>query len=147
LVSQQSQLVGTIARAHGEILKSGARRGERDFGSQARGSRHYKAQLRFPDLNLTFWSHCDHSIVMKSVSVAQLKSKLSQYLAAVKNGKEIVVTSHRHPIARIIPMETTAADDLQIIPARKPVSSLREIKGIKLSFDPVECLLEDRRRR
>jgi prevent-host-death family protein len=84
---------------------------------------------------------------MKSVSVAELKSKLSQYLAAVKNGKEIVVTSHRHPIARIIPMETTAADDLQIIPARKPVSSLREIKGIKLSFDPVECLLEDRRRR
>jgi prevent-host-death family protein len=86
-------------------------------------------------------------VAMKFVSVAELKSKLSKYLAAVKNGKEIVVTSHRHPIARIMPIENNAADDLQITPARKPVSSLKNIKGIKLSFDPVEYLLEDRRRR
>jgi prevent-host-death family protein len=84
---------------------------------------------------------------MKSVSVAELKSKLSYYLAAVKSGKEIVVTSHRHPIARIVSMQRDAVNDLQIIPARKPVSSLKKIKGIKLSFDPVEYLLEDRRRR
>ena len=83
---------------------------------------------------------------MKSVSVAQLKSKLSHYLAAVKNGKEIVVTSHRHSIARIVPVEKSG-DDLQIIPAKKPVSSLKKIKGIKLPFDPVALLLEDRRRR
>ncbi len=83
---------------------------------------------------------------MESVSVAQLKSKLSQYLAAVQNGKEIVVTSHRHSIARIVPVEKTAAE-LEIIPAKKPVSSLKKIKGIKLTFDPVEFLLEDRRRR
>lgn len=84
---------------------------------------------------------------MTSVGVAELKSKLSQYLAAVRRGKEIIVTSHRHSIARIVPMEKNAAADLQIIPARKPVSSLKKIKGIKLSFDPVEFLLEDRRRR
>jgi prevent-host-death family protein len=84
---------------------------------------------------------------MKSVSVAELKSKLSYYLAAVKSGKEIVVTSHHHPIARIVSMQRDAVNDLQIIPARKPVSSLKNIKGIKLSFDPVEYLLEDRRRR
>jgi prevent-host-death family protein len=84
---------------------------------------------------------------MKLVSVAQLKSKLSQYLAAVKNGREIVITSHRHPIARIVPMETNAADDLQIIPARKPVSSLRKIKGLNLKVDLVADLLADRRRR
>jgi prevent-host-death family protein len=84
---------------------------------------------------------------MKSVSVAELKSKLSYYLAAVKSGKEIVVTSHRHPIARIISIQSNAVNDLHIIPARKPVSSLKNIKGIKLSFDPVEYLLEDRRRR
>ena len=83
---------------------------------------------------------------MKSVSVAELKSKLSQYLAAVKSGKEIIVTSHRHSIARIVPIDK-AADDLQIIPAKKPVSALKKIKGIRLSFDPVEELLADRRRR
>ena len=85
-------------------------------------------------------------MAMESVSVATLKSNLSRYLAAVKKGKEIVVTSHRHAIARIVPAEQ-AADDLKIIPAKKPVSSLKKIKGIKLSFDPVEVLLEDRRRR
>ncbi len=85
-------------------------------------------------------------MVMQSVSVAELKSRLSHYLAAVKSGKEIVVTSHRHSIARIVPVEKNVAD-LQIIPAKKPVSTLKKIKGIKLSFDPVEDLLADRRRR
>jgi len=83
-------------------------------------------------------------MVMQLVSVAQLKSKLSHYLAAVRNGKEIVVTSHRHSIARILPMEKNAAD-LQIIPAKKPVSSLKNVKGVKLNVDLVADLLADRR--
>jgi prevent-host-death family protein len=83
---------------------------------------------------------------MQCVSVATLKNNLSRYLAAAKNGKEIVVTSHRHPIARIVPAEKRR-EDLEIIPAKKPLSSLKKVKGIKLSFDPVEFLLEDRRRR
>lgn len=83
---------------------------------------------------------------MKSVSVAQLKSKLSQYLGEVKKGKEIVVTSHRHSIARIVPMEN-AADDLRIIPAKKPASALKKIKGLNLDIDLLADLLADRRRR
>ena len=83
---------------------------------------------------------------MESVSVATLKSNLSRYLAAVKKGKEIVVTSHRHPIARIVPAEK-AADDLKIIPAKKPVSSLKKIKGLDLKVDLLAELLADRRRR
>ena len=85
-------------------------------------------------------------MAMQSVSVAQLKSKLSEYLAAVQKGQEIVVTSHRHSIARIVPIEETAGG-LKVIPAKKPVSALKKIKGIKLAFDPVAFLLEDRRRR
>ena len=83
---------------------------------------------------------------MESVSVATLKSNLSRYLAVVKKGKELIITSHRHPIARLSPLEKTAGD-LKIIPAKKPVPALKKVKGIKLSFDPVEFLLEDRRRR
>jgi prevent-host-death family protein len=85
-------------------------------------------------------------MAMESVSVATLKNNLSAYLAAVKKGKELIITSHRHPVARLLPV-VKKADDLKIIPAKKPVSSLKKIKGIKLSFDPVEVLLEDRRRR
>ncbi len=83
---------------------------------------------------------------MGSVSVATLKSKLSAYLAAVKKGKEITITSHRHPIARIVPIEKNSAD-LQIIPAKKPVSSLKKVKGLNLQVDLLADLLADRRRR
>ena len=88
----------------------------------------------------------DHNLVMKSVSVAKLKSNLSQYLNVVKKGTEIIVTSHRHPVARLTPLakENTA---IEIIAARMPVSSLKKIRGIKLETDPVTYLLADRRRR
>ncbi len=85
-------------------------------------------------------------MVMKSVSVARLKSNLSQYLNAVKNGAEIIVTSHRHPVARLTPLEKKDPS-LGIIPARLPASSLKKISGIKLKADPVAYLLADRRRR
>jgi prevent-host-death family protein len=83
---------------------------------------------------------------MKLVSVAELKSRLSYYLAAVKNGAELIVTSHQHSIAKIVPVERTASD-LQIIPARKPASSLKKIKSLNLKVDLVADLLADRRRR
>lgn len=83
---------------------------------------------------------------MKVVSVAALKSNLSAHLDFVKNGREIVVTSHRHPIARVVPIEK-AADELLITRASKPVASLKKIRGLNLNFDPVAFLLADRRRR
>jgi prevent-host-death family protein len=83
---------------------------------------------------------------MESVSVAKLKSKLSHYLNMVKKGSEIVVTSHRHPIARLAPLEKRRSA-LEILPAKTPVSSLKKIRGIKLNVDPVAYLLADRRRR
>jgi prevent-host-death family protein len=86
-------------------------------------------------------------LVMERVSVATLKSKLSQYLEAVKKGKEIIVTSHQHPVARLLPVEKSPAALEIAAPAIRPISSLREIKGTKLKFDPVDYLLEDRRRR
>lgn len=83
-------------------------------------------------------------MVMESVSVAMLKSNLSYYLQAVKKGKEVIVTSHQHPIARLVPLEQSSP---KIIPATKPIASIRKVTGTKLKFDPVDYLLEDRRRR
>jgi prevent-host-death family protein len=84
---------------------------------------------------------------MERVSVATLKSKLSQYLEAVQKGQEIIVTSHQHPVARLLPLEKSPAAREIAAPAIRPISSLRKIKGTRLKFDPVEYLLEDRRRR
>jgi prevent-host-death family protein len=83
---------------------------------------------------------------MESVSVATLKNNLSGYLAAVKEGKELIITSHRHPIARLSPVGKTTAD-LKITPAKKPVSSLKKIKGLNLNVDLLADLLAERRRR
>ncbi len=86
-------------------------------------------------------------MAMKSVSVATLKNNLSRYLATVKKGQEVIITSHRHPVARLSPVEKTGAQDLKIVPAKKPVSSLRKIKGMNLQVDLLAELLADRRRR
>jgi prevent-host-death family protein len=83
---------------------------------------------------------------MESVSVAALKSNLSHYLEAVRKGAEIMVTSHRHPVARLVPLERAPAG-LNVMPATKPVATLKKIKGVRMKCDPVEYLLEDRRRR
>ena len=83
---------------------------------------------------------------MESVSIAALKSNLSRYLAAVKKGKELIITSHRHPIARLSPVAKTAGD-LKIIPAKKSMSTLKKIQGVNLHVDLLADLLADRRRR
>jgi prevent-host-death family protein len=40
---------------------------------------------------------------MKSAAVAKLKASLSEYLARVKAGEEIIVTERGKPIAKIVP--------------------------------------------
>jgi prevent-host-death family protein len=42
---------------------------------------------------------------MQQASVSILKAQLSQYLAAVKAGEEVIVTERGRPIARIAPIE------------------------------------------
>ena len=83
---------------------------------------------------------------MKIVNVALLKEKLSYYLNLVKSGEEVVVTSHRHRIARILP---ATAPSVEIVEPPRPVNDLRKIKGIKprRSVSGVKSLLDDRRRR
>ncbi len=47
---------------------------------------------------------------MKSAGIAELKAKLSAYLARVKAGEEILVTEHNVPVARIVPIGEHPAD-------------------------------------
>ena len=43
---------------------------------------------------------------MNSTAVAQLKASLSEHLARVKAGEELVVTERGTPIAKIVPMSS-----------------------------------------
>jgi prevent-host-death family protein len=83
---------------------------------------------------------------MTIVNVATLKEKLSYYLGLVKEGQEVVVTSHRHRVARILPPSTPSAE---VAKPSRPVKDLKKIKGIKRrrSVSAVQTLLQDRRRR
>ena len=83
---------------------------------------------------------------MKIVNVALLKEKLSYYLNLRKSGEEVVVTSHRHRVARILPATAPSAE---IVEPTRPVKDLWKIKGIKRrrSVSGVKSLLDDRRRR
>lgn len=83
---------------------------------------------------------------MNIVNVAILKEKLSHYLNLVKSGQEVIVTSHRHRVARIVPVTAPSAE---IIEPTRPVKNLHKIKGVKLkrSASGVRSLLDDRRRR
>ena len=83
---------------------------------------------------------------MLTVNVATLKEKLSYYLGLVKQGGEVVVTSHRHRVARILP---ASAPNSQPKEPTRPVKDLRKLKGIKprRTVSAVRMLLEDRQRR
>ena len=85
-------------------------------------------------------------LTMMTVNVATLKEKLSHYLGLVRRGEEVVVTSHRHPVARILPSTTPTA---RIIEPTRPVKDVLKVKGVRRrrSVSGVDVLIADRRRR
>ncbi len=52
---------------------------------------------------------------MESAGVADLKARLSEYLARVKAGEEVLVTDRGRPVARLVPVgvETIANDEAE----------------------------------
>lgn len=48
---------------------------------------------------------------MHSAGIAELKASLSETLARVKAGEEVLVTEHGRPIAKIVPLSTQAPTD------------------------------------
>lgn len=94
-------------------------------------------------------------VIMKQVSVAELKARLSEYLAAVKRGENLVVTEHGKPIARLAPLERAAALDARMAElvkaglANAPTAKLpREFFTRVLPPDPdgsiVQAIIEER---
>jgi len=48
---------------------------------------------------------------MKTAAISKLKAKLSEHLAMVKRGEEVVVTERGKPVARIVPMGPESLPD------------------------------------
>ncbi|MDP9806848.1 prevent-host-death family protein [Trueperella bonasi] len=55
---------------------------------------------------------------MDTLSLAELRQNPTHALNAVEDGRTFIITRHKRPIAKLVPMSDHL--DLQIIPARTP---------------------------
>ena len=86
-----------------------------------------------------------HNVTMKQVGIAALKSRLSEYLRAVRRGETISVLDRETPIAQIVPVH--GRELLQIrrpAPGAPPLNRVPLPKPAKLKLDIVDLLLEER---
>ncbi len=85
---------------------------------------------------------------MKTASVVELKTHLGRYLGFVGNGETVIVTSHRHPVARLV-APLRGENEFAIPEPERPVTELDDLAPVRLSkpVDGVAELLRDRQRR
>lgn len=63
---------------------------------------------------------------MKTATVSRLKASLSEYLASVRAGEELIVTDRGKPVAKIVPLRR---EDLEIPPH---LLALERAGGVKI---------------
>ncbi len=82
---------------------------------------------------------------MKQVRIAELKSRLSEYLRAVRRGESIAVLDRETPIAQIVPLRERAALRLRKPAAGTPTPNRVTLpKPLGLKVDVFKLLLEER---
>ena len=80
--------------------------------------------------------------MIEKVSTAALKQQLCHYLGMVRQGKEVLVTSHKRIVARLL-----GEDPLGHLPVRKPtlpVSALADVGAFGFKGDPLETIKKER---
>jgi prevent-host-death family protein len=50
-----------------------------------------------------------------TVGVRDLKTRLSEYLRRVKQGQTIIITEHGHPVGRLLPVELSLDERIQLL--------------------------------
>ena len=107
-----------------------------------------RAELRIEALDgrgLDNMTSSDHPRTMKTVRIAELKARLSEYLRLVRKGHAVTVLDRDTPIARIVPVEPKGAG----LTVRMPTSPVPYWKiplppPYRGKIDIVELLLEER---
>ncbi len=88
----------------------------------------------------------DYLMTMRSVNIAELKARLSEYLRHVRSGHELTVLDRSTPVARLVPL----GDGAGTFRIRRPMRRHRSIQSVplppplQLEFDIVDLLLEER---
>ncbi len=84
--------------------------------------------------------------MIEQVNTATLKQQLCHYLGLARQGKEVLITSHKRIIARLLGRD----DDESRLPLREPKespASLQEIGGFGFTNDPLAEILKERKAR
>ncbi|PYR92464.1 MAG: hypothetical protein DMF84_13215 [Acidobacteria bacterium] len=82
---------------------------------------------------------------MRQVRIAELKSRLSEYLRAVRRGETIDVLDRETPVAQIVPVrERPALRIRKPAPGTPAPNRVPLPKTAKLKVDIVKLLLEER---
>ena len=90
-------------------------------------------------------------MVMTHAGVAELKARLSEYLAQVRAGSEVVVTDRGRPVAKLVPVGSGGLDELErggIVragPMTLPAGLLDEPQPAVEGAGVTDALLEERR--
>ncbi len=86
-----------------------------------------------------------HNMTMKTVRIAELKARLSEYLRAVRRGETIAVLDRDTPVAQIVPVrDRTALRIRKPAPGTPRPNEIPLPKPLKLEIDTVDLLLEER---
>lgn len=72
--------------------------------------------------------------------MAELRQNPTAALAEVEDGETYVVTRHRRPIAKLVPVE---AEPLVVIPAKNPGATNLAALPPRRTYDEVEALLSE----
>jgi prevent-host-death family protein len=83
---------------------------------------------------------------MRTVRIAELKARLSEFLRAVRRGDRITVLDRDTPVAQIVPCEA-ASQPLTIRQPRRRYGGLHDVplpRPLKTKTDVVALLLEER---
>ena len=93
-------------------------------------------------VNVAIYSH---NVTMKQVGIAELKSRLSEYIRAVRRGETISVLDRETPVAQIVPVREKGALRIRKPALDAPPPNRVELPGpAALKMDVVDLLLEER---
>jgi len=84
--------------------------------------------------------------MIEQVNTATLKQQLCHYLGLARQGKEVLITSHKRIIARLLGRDEDGSR-LPLREPKEPPASLLDIGGFGFTNDPLADILKERKNR
>jgi prevent-host-death family protein len=89
----------------------------------------------------------DYLMTMRSVNIAQLKARLSEYLRHVRSGHEVTVLDRDTPVARLVPIGA-GGGSIQVRRPKRKHPSLQSVPlppPLQLEIEIVDLLQAERK--